>query len=185
MAKIFGRVGILGRVEHVNALPPPTASPVATLTDMPPTGREPTTASTAPLYVDLRGFATAAGLTHRYIGELAKHGKLPDPDVIVGERVRGWRPRTVAAWIAARQGQPAPPRETKALPVILDSGGVAERLGITEVTWRAYKTRGGTPPPDLRLGHVDCWQPATIDAWHAARRGAGWRKGRRGAWPGQ
>lgn len=35
------------------------------------------------------------------------HYKLPEPDVIVGNRYKGWSQETIDAWVAARPGRGA------------------------------------------------------------------------------
>ena len=46
---------------------------------------------------------------------------------------------------------------------------VAERLGVLRQTVGRYRL----PPPDVYVGELPGWAPATIDAWNAARPGRG------------
>jgi hypothetical protein len=48
---------------------------------------------------------------------------------------------------------------------------VAERIGVTPGALSRYKL----PAPDVMIGDVRGWLPATIDAWQAARPGRGAR----------
>jgi hypothetical protein len=48
---------------------------------------------------------------------------------------------------------------------------VAERIGVTPGALSRYKL----PAPDVMIGTVRGWLPATIDAWQAARPGRGAR----------
>ncbi len=48
---------------------------------------------------------------------------------------------------------------------------VAERLGISDPTWRAYVSRGQAPQPDGRIGSTPYWLTSTIDAY-VARKGS-------------
>lgn len=50
---------------------------------------------------------------------------------------------------------------------------VADHLGVTLSTVRAYRARGQMPPPDGILGRTPWWWSSTITGWE--RPGRGWR----------
>lgn len=54
---------------------------------------------------------------------------------------------------------------------------VAEHLGVSDGTVRAYKHRGYLPRPDGVLGKSPWWRPATIIQWQQQRPGQGARHG--------
>lgn len=56
---------------------------------------------------------------------------------------------------------------------------IAEHLGVTAATVRAYAARSQMPAPDRRIGGKPLWRPATIRAWRAERPGMGVGGGRR------
>ena len=49
---------------------------------------------------------------------------------------------------------------------------VAERTGLSLNSVKAYSqdTPRLMPDPDVMVGRVKGWKPATIDAWHNAKR---------------
>lgn len=49
----------------------------------------------------------------------------------------------------------------------------ADRIGVVAGALTRYKL----PPPDALTGTTRGWKPETVDRWHAARPGSGWRKG--------
>lgn len=54
---------------------------------------------------------------------------------------------------------------------------VANHLGITPATVRAYAARHQMPPPDGRLGRTPWWWSTTITTWQRPGRGTpgrGW-----------
>lgn len=69
-------------------------------------------------------------------------------------------------------------------PVITDadSGRILWRVadcahfcGISQATWRSY-VRYGIPPESVgSLGRQALWFADEVEAWHAQRRGQGWR----------
>lgn len=48
---------------------------------------------------------------------------------------------------------------------------------IGRSTWSTYVARGQAPPAERVIGGSPVWRPATVRAWHAERRGQGWRAG--------
>jgi hypothetical protein len=46
---------------------------------------------------------------------------------------------------------------------------VAAYLEVTVQTVSAYRRRGQMPEPDLTLGSLVLWRPATVIAWHKQR----------------
>lgn len=61
-------------------------------------------------YLGLSGLAERAGIRMGTIQRYSREGRLPEPDVLVGEgprAVRGWSVQTVDAWLAARPGRGA------------------------------------------------------------------------------
>ena len=50
-------------------------------------------------------------------------------------------------------------------PRYLSRPGVAERIGVVRGTLNRYRL----PPPDVYIGDLPGWTPATIDAWNRAR----------------
>ncbi len=62
----------------------------------------------------------------------------------------------------------------------MSSQDVADALGIKRASVHRYVTRGDLPEPDDRVGRSPVWKRETFEAWVAARRGQGWRKGRTG-----
>lgn len=61
----------------------------------------------------------------------------------------------------------------------LTSSQIAERLGISPTTWRAYVTRGQAPAPTRKLGPLNLWSVAVVDRWARSRPGQGARTDRR------
>lgn len=57
-------------------------------------------------YLSLQDVADRLGLSRNTIGNYATQGRLPEPDVIVGQRqrVRGWLPETIDQWNTQRPG---------------------------------------------------------------------------------
>ncbi|KQC35060.1 hypothetical protein UK82_28530 [Frankia sp. ACN1ag] len=51
---------------------------------------------------------------------------------------------------------------------------------LTADTWSGYVTRAQAPAPARRVGRTPMWDPDTVRAWQAARRGRGWRAGSTG-----
>ncbi len=61
-------------------------------------------------YLALSGLAARVGITTGTAQRYGHEGRLPTPDVLVGDgprAVRGWLPATVDAWQAARPGRGA------------------------------------------------------------------------------
>lgn len=52
-------------------------------------------------YLSTGDIAKQLGITQGAMG----HYKLPEPDVIIGNRYKGWSQETVDAWIASRPGR--------------------------------------------------------------------------------
>lgn len=48
-------------------------------------------------------------------------------------------------------------------------GKVANYLGVTDSTVRAYAASNRMPPPDTRYGVINLKKPATIRKWNASR----------------
>ena len=46
---------------------------------------------------------------------------------------------------------------------------VAEHLGVSASTIRAYLARDQMPDPDRRLGRLPLWRPETVRAWDEGR----------------
>ncbi|WP_235931766.1 MULTISPECIES: transcriptional regulator [Actinomyces] len=61
-------------------------------------------------YLGLSGLAERIGIRMGTAQRYSREGRLPTPDVIVGDKphaVRGWLPETVDAWQANRPGRGA------------------------------------------------------------------------------
>ncbi|QDP95157.1 MerR family DNA-binding transcriptional regulator [Microlunatus elymi] len=46
---------------------------------------------------------------------------------------------------------------------------VANALGVSASTIRAYLARSQMPTPDRTMGNMRLWRPETIQEWHASR----------------
>lgn len=57
----------------------------------------------------------------------------------------------------------------------LSKAEVAEHLGVSLNTIKAYDAQGRMPEADARVGRNHGWLVETIDAWNAARPGSGVR----------
>ena len=53
------------------------------------------------------------------------------------------------------------------IPPMLSPQEFAQLLGIGRRTFQTWKAAGKLPPPDLCVGKVIRWKPATIDRWLA------------------
>jgi predicted DNA-binding transcriptional regulator AlpA len=71
----------------------------------------------------------------------------------------------VAARSMARASNAAPPPAPTAERYTLRLKEVAKALGIGQRTLERERSAGRFPPPDLRIGKVPLWRPATINAW--------------------
>ena len=63
-------------------------------------------------YLGTSGLAERTGLALGTVQRYSHEGRLPAPDVVIGQgprAVRGWLPQTVDAWAASRPGRPSPP----------------------------------------------------------------------------
>lgn len=65
---------------------------------------------------------------------------------------------------------PAERPTPKAPAEYLGIAELAERMGVTASTVRAYRSRGQLPDPDITLGQSPGWESATIEAWLRTRR---------------
>jgi len=52
---------------------------------------------------------------------------------------------------------------------------IATYLGVAPSTVSSYRSRGQMPAAERHFARTPVWRPATITAWHAQRRGKGWR----------
>lgn len=66
---------------------------------------------------------------------------------------------------------------------LLTGPQAAKLVGVAPGTWRAYVARGQAPAPDdpdeetTPSRRNPRWKASTVEAFMAARRGQGWRKG--------
>jgi len=129
--------------------------------------------------LDLRGVAALTHLSYETARTYRKSGRLPAPDVTLGQSPGWYRPTIERWWFgSAAVAEVADPEP------LLGVSEVAAWAGTSPNAVRSLLVAGYAPPPDVRLGQAPGWYRSTIREWLATRPGVGWRKGVRGQLPG-